>query len=215
MKTSTHRYQKDKGEKNKSLSIEGGERGREKGGDIHSRKKRKNRINSPTKLTNYQIKYKRKEEEDNKDEENKDSIKDIQLENSEYEEVNDDDENYEVNNNNSIYNSSYSSFHLSKETDYLLKNYTKKNNDIDSSSSSSVSSPSSASLSSSSKSNKKINISISSSINEDFLGVPRHILPYYIAFLLDSIAVGIIMPNLPYFLLSLGKLFLFIYLIPK
>jgi len=40
--------------------------------------------------------------------------------------------------------------------------------------------------------------------NEEVIGIPRKLLPLYAAFLFDSIAVGMVMPLLPFFLMELG-----------
>ncbi|RYH20356.1 MFS transporter [archaeon] len=40
--------------------------------------------------------------------------------------------------------------------------------------------------------------------NKEVLGVPRQLLPYYVAFMLDAIAVGLVMPLLPFFVMGLG-----------
>jgi MFS transporter, DHA1 family, tetracycline resistance protein len=45
---------------------------------------------------------------------------------------------------------------------------------------------------------------VSHSQTEEFLGVPKRLLPLYAAFLLDSIAVGMAMPLLPFFIMELG-----------
>lgn len=41
-------------------------------------------------------------------------------------------------------------------------------------------------------------------ISDEVLGVPRLLLPYYLAFLCDSIATGLAMPLLPFFAMELG-----------
>lgn len=40
--------------------------------------------------------------------------------------------------------------------------------------------------------------------NEEFLGIPRKLLPYYTAFMLDAVAVGLVMPLLPFTVMELG-----------
>ena len=44
----------------------------------------------------------------------------------------------------------------------------------------------------------------SASSSSEFLGVPTRLLPLYFSFLLDSIATGIAMPILPFYVMSLG-----------
>ena len=39
---------------------------------------------------------------------------------------------------------------------------------------------------------------------KELLGVPTTLLPYYVAFMLDSVAVGLVMPLLPFYLMELG-----------
>jgi len=39
---------------------------------------------------------------------------------------------------------------------------------------------------------------------KELFGVPTTMLPYYVAFMLDSVAVGLVMPLLPFYLMELG-----------
>lgn len=48
------------------------------------------------------------------------------------------------------------------------------------------------------------NLEIEKNRTEEVFGVPRKLLPLYIAFMLDSIAVGMAMPLLPFFVMELG-----------
>lgn len=55
-----------------------------------------------------------------------------------------------------------------------------------------------------SNSNQKKTIREESSSLPEFLGVPTKLLPLYLSFMLDSIATGIAMPLLPFYIMELG-----------